>query len=125
MTLMPKFDEIIHLFKDVPKTNILYILDMFGPLNLQTMHELLKKHKSTILGKIQEMLDDNQIEIDPDATAKKKGKYYTLTKRMHEILHSDEKNIATSDKAEPLKLSKTEIGHRYANIIRAMGFQLT
>ena len=123
MICLSKFDVLIDLYKDVPKTNILYILDMFGPQNLKILHELLNKHKSTILGKIQEMVDDSQIEIDPATTAKKKGKYYTLTKKMRAILHNDEQIIITSNSSESTELSKTELKKRFANMIRALGFQ--
>lgn len=121
---MPKFEEIIDLFKDVPKTNILYILDMFGPLNLQKMHVLLKKHKSTILVNIREMIEDDQIEIDPDATAKKLGKYYTLTSRIRSLLEEDTTvTVGKKDPAEHIALSPEEKNRRYANMVRAIGFQ--
>lgn len=114
--------EITGLFQDEFKANIMFILDMFGPLDLKTIHSLLKKPKSTILGHLQKMLELKQIEIDEDKSSSKK-KFYTLSSKTREILDEEDEIMLKQDTLQKIGLNSQEFARIVANIHRTIGFQ--
>jgi DNA-binding MarR family transcriptional regulator len=112
------------IFTDEIRGNILFVLDMFGSQNLQTLHELLKKPKSTILGHIKEMVEIGQIELDSKATAEKTGKFYQLSQEIHELFNRLDDNVRLQkDTLKKEKISKGELAISLSNLIRTVGFQ--
>jgi DNA-binding MarR family transcriptional regulator len=121
---MSYITEITKLFKDEFKANIMFILDIFGPLNLETLHNLLRKPKSTIFGHLKEMVELDQIEIDSKLTAEKTGKYYTLTPYIKELFNKEEDNITLKENTlNELGIPKEEFAKSIANVQRSIGFQ--
>ncbi len=122
---MSFIEQITQLFENEFKTNILFILDRFGPLNLQTIHQLLKKSKSAILTHIKEMLNANWIEIDSEATAQQWGKYYKVTQYVKDLFKSNEPVVLTDEIIAELllKITKEDLAKRIGNAQRSIGFQ--
>lgn len=121
---MSYITKITELFKDEFKANIMFILDMFGSQNLQTLHELLKKPKSTILGHLKEMVLLKQIELDSEMTANKTGKYYKLTPEIHETFDQEDGAISLKKNTlDELGLDKGDFVQSLANLMRTVGFQ--
>ncbi len=121
---MSYISDIINLFKDETKANILFIIDMFGPLNLQMIHKLLQMPKSTVLGHLREMVNENLIQLDSDATEKKTGKFYAITKQIKDLVDKDDENITlTKGSLKKLGLPIKEAVRRVANAQRTIGYQ--
>ena len=119
---MGDLEEVTKLFEDEFKVNILFILDMFGPLNLETIHKLLDKPKSTILSHLKRLIELDQIEVDSKETAKKTGIFYTLTPRVKKLIVREE-IILNKNTIEELNIDKGEFIRRIANAERSIGFQ--
>ncbi|MBN2156662.1 MAG: hypothetical protein JW776_11530 [Candidatus Lokiarchaeota archaeon] len=121
---MDHIAELTKLFEDEVKTNIMFLIDMFGPLNLETMHELLNKPKSTLFGHLREMLAQNQIELDSIMTAEKTGKYYRLTEYVSSLLNDTDNEITLKkDTLKDSNIDKEDFVRMVANIQRVIGFQ--
>ena len=121
---MSYITEITKLFKDEFKANIMFILDIFGPLKLETMHNLLQKPKSTVLGHLKQMVELGQIEIDSELTAQKFGKFYTLAPYIKELFDQEDDNISLKKNTlNELGISKEDFVRSVANIQRSVGFQ--
>ena len=121
---MSYITEITKIFKDELNGNIMFILDIFGPLKLETMHKLLRKPKTTILDHLKQMLELNQIEIDSELTAQKFGKFYTLTPHIRSLFNQEDDNISINkDTLKELGIPKEEFVRSIANVQRSIGFQ--
>ncbi len=121
---MSYIKHITGLFKDEIKGNILFVLDMFGSQNLQTLHELLKKPKSTILGHLKEMVELDQIELDSKATAAKTGKFYKLSPEIHELFNREDDSVTLKeDSLEKENILPEDFAIGISNLLRTVGFQ--
>jgi hypothetical protein len=122
---MSYISEITKLFEDELDANIMCLLDFFGPMKLETMHNLLGKAKTTILDHLKVMVEKNQIEVDKDLTAQKFGKFYALTPEIKEILNRDDEEeiVLKKDTLEELDVDKVEFVKAIANVQRTIGFQ--
>ena len=114
--------EITGLFRDEFKANIMFVLDMFGPLDLKSIHKLLKKPKSTILGHLQKMVELKQIEIDEKISSSKK-KFYSLSLKTREIFDEEDEIILKQDTLSKAGLNTSEFVKSIANVQRTIGFQ--
>jgi len=115
--------DITELFEDETKINILFILELFGPQNLEIVSELLNKAKSTIYGHISKMLELGQIQLDSTTTTQKRGKFYTLTPKVRKLLESTEEIAVNQNSINELGIPKDILIKRIANMQRSIGFQ--
>lgn len=115
--------DITALFEDEQKLNILFILNMFGPLNLEKISELLQKPKSTIHGHLVKMIQQNQIVLDSETTVAKRGKYYNISPEVAKLFKNQEEIAVNKEMFKELNISKERFLKRIANVQRSIGYQ--
>ncbi|MHA1112035.1 MAG: ArsR family transcriptional regulator [Promethearchaeota archaeon] len=116
--------EIAKIFEDELNANIIFLLDLFGPLNLQALVEILKKPKTTISDHLKKMLELSQIEIEENTTSKKKI-FYKLTSEISDLINQEDDRVTLSNEIMDAldKKERENLVHSIANIQRTIGFQ--
>ncbi|TFG18555.1 MAG: ArsR family transcriptional regulator [Promethearchaeota archaeon] len=115
--------EITKIFEDELNANILFLLDTFGPLNLQGIIEILKKPKTTVSDHLKKLVENNQIIIDEQSSSKKKI-FYKLNPVISELINQEDESISMNNEImDSLDIHKEDFVHSVANILRSIGFQ--
>lgn len=81
-------------------SGILISLSIFGSLNLKELIELLGQSKTSTLRYLKELVISGDIVIDQDMTAKKWGKYYTLSPSLSQAFNSYEDFLSLISRSE-------------------------
>jgi hypothetical protein len=107
------------LLADENKIVIVFLLYMFGSLNLKMIAKLLDRTEPPILRWIKMMLDEGLIIIDVEATEKSRGKFYKLSKNAEEFFDID--TFPNPNKKHIDEQSKKQEREQGINLLRSLG----
>lgn len=112
----------ITLAEDELEFLIIVTLMQLGSLSIKNLIRILNSSKATIYRKISSLVEKDLIEIDPNKTAKKSGKYYQITQKTLDIFQNNNRsdNLEEDEFRKSMKTNPIETTERLVNGMRSL-----
>ena len=115
-SILPSLDKIL---EDENKIVIIFLIYIFGALNLKILAKLIGKSEPPVLRWIKKMLEEDLLVIDQPSTKRSRGKFYKLSPKSVKFFAME--RFPPTFEQDPDATTKENINNQGVRLIRSMG----